>query len=208
METPKNPSERLSETWLIAVRDRLSDIEEVAKKADPAYQPIVFGRLLEVVIQDARVTRQPAKTEPPASGGAPSPTVTPDAGNGRFAQFLRDYGISLETLANVIDLDSGVVLTRNLGTTKAEKTRRIAALLALVNARKSGAFIVGREELVRVCEENAAYDIANFARHMKGVEFNGAVVFTPEGDGYKVSRPGEAFIADVIKGAMSAAGAP
>lgn len=201
MGDPSETKDRERDHWMNAVRDRIPAIEDVAKKADAAYQPIVFGRLLEVVIQDARGGWvSPKAAEAPPANRAASAGV--ETGSGPFARWLGDYAITLESLGNVVDLESGVVLTRNLGSSKADKERRLAALLALVNAHKNGAFYVSREELVRACEEHAAYDTANFARHMKGVEFNGATVFTPEGDGYKVSRPGEAFVADVVKSSL------
>jgi hypothetical protein len=207
MEKPEGPSDREPAPWMNAVAERLKAIEGVVKKADPVYQPILYGRLLEVVIEDARGAHSasPAMGAGAGRGTAPS-THAADAGTGRFGQFLGDYSISLEALGNVVDLESGIVLTRNLGSTKAEKQRRLAALLALVNAHKLGNFFVGREELVRACDEHAAFDTANFARYMKGVVFNGAVVFTPEADGYKVSRPGEAYIAEVVKGSLSPGG--
>lgn len=199
MGDTKKAAGREGDTWMNSVRERIPDIESVAKKADEPFRPIIFGRLLDVVIQDAR-----NESGPQRKIGVPSaaPSSPARAANPSFERWLTEFGVSLDSLANVVDLESGVVLARNLGSSKADKERHLAALLALVNAYKTGAFYVGREELARACEEHAAYDTANFARHMKGVEFSGATVFTPDGDGYKVSRPGEAFVAEVVKSSL------
>ncbi len=208
-----SPSVKQSETWLNEVEATLPKIVAVANGVEDAeYRVAVFERLLDAVLQDARgigVVRlsstspaaPPSPVAPPFGSSTSGPVTN---GAGRFEQFLRDYSISRDALVNVLDLESGQVLTRNLGGNKATKQRKLAALHSLINAAKTGSFYVSRDELVKACSDNAAYDTSNFSANMKQFEFNGAVVFTPDENGYKISRPGEAFVADVVKSSLPA----
>jgi hypothetical protein len=160
------------------------------------FKGLAFQRLFEAAVEDARVATQ--RPMPPTAG-----TVVPGAqahGSGRFQTFLTTEGISLDSLASVLDIEGGQVLARTPGNNKAESQRRIAALLALANAYKTGDFYVSRETLVDACKAHAAYDSANFASNMSSHQFNGSIVFLrdPNG-GYRISRPGEAYLADVVR---------
>lgn len=137
------------------------------------------------------------------------PTIPSNSGpaGARFAKFVADYGLTAAALGNVVDFEGGHVLVRTLHPTTSESERRIGALLALINAQRTGEFEVDRSSLVKACEEHGVYDRPNFSGNFKDFEFNGSTVFLKTDNGYKVSRPGEAYVADVVKALGSATGA-
>lgn len=189
--------EKRAETeWMDRLKDSFEPIERLLRTLPEGlkkHEQIVFERLFEAALQDARGALPRA---PPA--GVPAlPRVAPGVEN--FRRFVSDYGFTMDALANVVDVESGQVLARNLATTKSESERRIAALLALTSAYKTGEFAVTRDQLIDACKLNGAWDSANFASNM-AADFNGSVIFIrdPNG-GYKVSRPGEAYIAEVVR---------
>lgn len=174
---------------LSEVRDTIGDLPHELQSA-------ALQALLPEVIRDIRG---------PQSGGGRTAGHHIDSSHSvisgplRFTKFLADYSISTESLNNVLDIESGHILVRNPASTKADSSRRLAALLSLVNAKKTGEFTVDRDTLVSVCEDHGVYDRANFSTHMKEFQFNGSVVFIKVDNGYRVSVPGEAFVAFVVK---------
>jgi hypothetical protein len=181
-----------------AVKSALPDLKQVLEGVDPPYKSAAFDRLFEVVLQEARGTPS-GKAHTLVAGFNPE-VVAAMNGPARFEQFLKHYSITGAALSKVVDFESGQILSRNLGQSKTEKTRAIAALLALLNARKTGGFTVSRDELVKVCEEHDTFDRPNFARHMAGAEHDGSKVFILDESGvYRVSVPGEAFVAEVVR---------
>jgi|GEM_PF-2870835 len=197
---------RSSSPWLKEVDDAIIPLMAVVNRVPAGLQLPLFERLLDHVLRDAR--REVEQVVPLAPRGAmialPSSAVgTPPSPSEssalRFEHFVRDYGVTPEMLANIVDFETGHVLTRSLGNAKADKQRRLAALLAVINAKRSGTFYVGKDDLVRVCNEHAALDTSNFTATMRRTVYKGAAVFSADENGYRVSRPGEEFVADVIR---------
>lgn len=198
MSVPSRASETTVE-WLGRLKANLGPVQETLEALPEALRSAALQIVLPEVIRDIR--------GPTAFTQAPERTVKAFAtsvvsGPARFTKFLEDYGITAEILANVVDLDSGHILVRTLADTRAESTRRIAALLSLINASKTGEFAIDRDALVKACEDHSVYDRSNFTGHMS-FEYNGAVVFIREENRYRVSRPGEAYVAYVVKGSRS-----
>jgi len=199
MGDESSSAERDETEWMTEIaqptRKLLTLLDSMELPAD--LRPIAFGQMFKVVLSEAR-----GRTLPLRAASEPGPALLPPTARSgaKFARFLADYNLTLESLGNIVDFESAHVLARNLGSTKAESQRRLAAVLALVNAHNTGEFTVSREQLVGACKDHGVLDPTNFASNMSGVEFNGFGVFTrdPNG-GYKVSRPGEAYVAEVVK---------
>lgn len=191
----KNDSE-----WLSRVRDAFEPIGEVVKALPNDLKPYskeTYLELLRATIQDARAGAVRALGPVGAAASAMS-------GEPIFQKFIGDYQFSIDALSHVVDLESSTVLARTPASTKSESQRRIAALLALSNAHKTGEFSVSREKLVDACKGHGVYDSANFAANMD-YTFKGSTVFTRDPDGtYKISRPGEGYVAEVVRSLLGA----
>lgn len=205
MTPPSTPDETGEKPWLDRLKERVPDINGALERVPAECRPVVYGQVFAAVMNEVigKGPHGPGLVTTPGRA-QPSPP-----GGGRWLRFLGEHGISADRLTSIVDLESGHVLARNLGGSRAETQRKLAALIALRNAFRTGEFTISREELVEVCKDHAVYDSSNFASNMAGVEFAGSVVFIRTELGYRVSVPGEAYVADVVRNLLgSAGGAP
>ncbi|HDG97159.1 MAG TPA: hypothetical protein ENG73_03145 [Desulfobacterales bacterium] len=173
------------------VREKLQEIIEISESCPERYRDKCFELLLRALIQHVQHPTQAPLPQPVGEKSAEIPSL--------FDKFLKDYDLLTKDIERLIDLDSGEILARALPKQKSEKQRALAALVSIRHAYKNGEFFIPREELIEECKKFGIYDQTNFSKHMKRTKFAGSAVFIKEGDDWKVSRPGEGWIAETIK---------
>lgn len=197
------------------VEAALPRVKEIIDKVDAPFRPIAFERLLEVVLIDARAEHSaatvPARTLEPSGGLARSaPAIAAplpaERSAGRFDQFSKDFGVTASVLGSVIDIETGQLLTRNLGKSAADKTRTVAVLLTVRNGFRTGSFSVDRDELTKALEEHGLADPSNFNAYMRRTSHKGGVVFQFTDSGFKVPAVAEEYLADRVRAAQPTGG--
>ncbi|MCI4330268.1 MAG: hypothetical protein L3K19_00255 [Thermoplasmata archaeon] len=116
-----------------------------------------------------------------------------------MAGFLASYGLPKDSVENLIDVRSGKVLARDLGRTKRSIQQRLGVLLGLKHFATDGDFAFPQDELVELCRHHGAYDQANFAKTMKATTQDSIAVFVKEGQSWRLTKPGERYLAEVIQ---------
>jgi len=191
--------------WLRPFAERIPKVEKASEAAKPENREATYQVLLRIEAEGFLGSAHPgggASIPLTRPGSPPSPTASTT--KPRLADFMKAYQLSLDDFARVVDLETGHVVTRSLGGTKSEGTRRLGALLALAQAAKTGEFRVPRSDHVKQCEDNGVYDSANYSATMKDTVHDGVAVFVLDGKDWKVTRPGEGYIALVVKSALQA----
>lgn len=176
--------------WLKEIENTLGQILRVVEGCPPEHRP----KLFELLVTHALMQTGPARRE----------QVPPDDGRGGrksgLEEFLAELGISSDSLAAVLDVESGDVHVRDLkARTASDKQRKLAALIAATCYAQGRGFIVPRQALQKKCEDYSIYDVDHFARNMRKAVYARAAVFAPTSDGWRVTKPGEGFVADVLK---------
>lgn len=180
--------------------DRVRLAVEVSKEAGEL-RSIAFERILEALLRPGGnvLVELPKEadvggleTKPPAA--PPSSAAAPSA----HASFFERHKVPLARLEELIELKTGQIIAVDLGDTITERHRKIAALIAARNAALSGQLTVPADQLKSQCEAFSIYDTDNTSTYVRKTEFGGARVFLREGKGYKVSRPGEGYVASVL----------
>jgi hypothetical protein len=183
--------------WMERLKTSLDPIDRILAELPGGLQPFkqaAFTRLFDEAVKDARLGSSAEAGSSTERTAARGPT------NALFQKFLTDYKIDSSALSNIVDIESGQVLARTLHSTRSESQRRLAALLSVAAAHRTGDFAISRDQLVDACKAHGVYDSANFASNMT-TDYNGSVIFIKDltSGGYKVSRPGEAYLAMVIR---------
>jgi len=197
---------RGEDDWLSHIAERISDVEKAAERARPENREATYQVLLRVEAERILGASRAGGAAPASAAGTGTPPATAGGAKPRLADFMKTYQLTLDDFARVVDLETGHVVTRNLGGSKSEGTRRLAVFLAVAQAAKTGEFRVSRSEHVKQCEENAVYDSANYSATMKETVHNGVSVFVLDGKDWKVTRPGEGYIAAIVKAALQGNG--
>lgn len=181
--------------WLQNIEDLLPAIMDVVKKCDEPFQPKCFEVLLEAVL------RTPEHERHKAPATVPGGVILRPSGAGKVLQdLLSKANLDQDGLANLIDLETGDVLVTNLGANKAQMQRTIAILIAIRHLVVDGNLRVPKDELIAQCRRAGAYDEGNFAGHMATAKTGaGVLVFVKDGDGWRVSPPGHAYLIETLK---------
>ncbi len=179
--------------WLTSIEELLPDIVTAAKQCEELFQQKCFELLLMRALGGASNGHLPSRSQ-----GRQTPALVED--NRKIGNFLERSGLDPNRIADLIDFDTGAILVSDLGKNKAERQRKIAALIALRSMLAGGEFKVPKDKLIEQCKHFDAYDPKNFASNMKTTVHNDARVFVQDQDGWKVSGPGESFIVATVKG--------
>ncbi len=188
------------EKWLSTIRQTISEIEEVLKGLEEPLKTKAFEILLQRVVDNPNTEIQVRPTRMEAESASVASPV-------KYQAFLDKLGESEEALRNIMDFDTGYVYMTQLGATKAEKQKTLAALIAIRHLRLEGNARIPKEELVAQCKEHDAYDSTNFSTHMRTHKLNNARVFQDEAKhGWSVTRPGEAYLVSRVRDLLPRSG--
>jgi|Deesub1362A_J573_1020465.scaffolds.fasta_scaffold05757_2 ribosomal protein S18 len=177
--------------WLEEIASLLPDISELAKQCEEPFREKCFELLLTHALKEITTRETSKRTESSEKSQAQFTQ--------KYQKFLQQYNINHDEIRRLIDFDSGEILARNLGKSKAEKQRKLAALIALYHCFIEGELYVPKDELKRHCEQSNVYDVTNFSKYMRNAKHNDSKVFIQHDNGWKVSAPGEEFIVKTIK---------
>ncbi len=183
--------------WLASVETLIPEVQRLAKTCDERFQAIAFQLLLERVLKEFASPRLSEEHHPGNGDG------TARVAHGTGASLSR-LGMAKGDLGRLVDLETGEILVTRLGKTKSERQRKIAMLVAAFHYATEGKFRVPRTELMERCKHFDAYDSSNFTKPMKGTEAGGIRLFVEDKDDWKISGPGESFVASTIKGLLTA----
>jgi hypothetical protein len=179
-------------TLLKQVELEVADVEPICR---PVAYEVVLSRRLSVM-----GFSQPATTSVQSPGQGPAPGST-DGLPIRFTEFLEQQKLMLDDLANLYDAASGEVISRDIGAVKSEGQRKLAAVLSIMSAQKTGEFRVSRDAHNRACKLFGVEDSANYAYTMRNTQHEGVAVFVLDANrkDWIVTRPGQAYVATVAK---------
>ena len=185
--------------WLLEAPSIVRAIQEVADACEEPYRLKCFELLL-----NRWLAASPTRIGGQTRSAKPDFTMLPSGDlidwEGVQRGFLGPAGLTREALDSVLDLDTGEVLVTDLGRTGADIQRRLGGLLALYHFIKEGQFVLRQDELVNKCRRYGGVDTSNFTAYMRSAKFQGAAVFVQEGrDAWRVTKPGERFIADIVR---------
>jgi hypothetical protein len=118
--------------------------------------------------------------------------------NPKFNRFLSDNNLTLELLNNLIDLDTGEIISTKLGNKGSDITRNIAVLISLWHFTKGGEFSFKLNELV---EKGKSYGVEfhNQKRDLKKAIFNDKRVFLENGEDWKIPTQTQGYVVKTIK---------
>jgi hypothetical protein len=185
-------------SWLEDAASVIRDIERVAEGCSSPYRATCFQQLLSHWLA-SRPEGGLSRTT--STAGEPKAQVaeSSQAIGRHLAAFFESHGLRPDTFEDLIDPQTGKVLVRDLGRTKRSIQQRLAVLLCLGHFANEGEFAVTQAELVEMCRHYGAFDAANFAKTMRTTMQDSISVFVKSGDSWRLTRPGERFLADVIK---------
>jgi len=179
------------------IKKILPKIREISLQCEEQFQEKCFEILLLDAIQGEKSQNVPLQINNGSS--LTSGNIIPKS-NLEFQNFIRHYGLDLNKINQVVDLDTGKIYTKKFGSSVASRQRQIAALIALTNCARNGQFVIQKEELRNQCEDLSSYDSKNFATNMKStLTEKKAIVFDDKGDYWKVTPPGEEMISAIVK---------
>jgi hypothetical protein len=187
-------------TWLPEAMKAIAEIQHSVSQLDEELRQVTYEVLLGhwLRVGNGGNSRPSIEASAPEVLAESGPQSTRDGS--RFTrQFLAPHGLPMYALDEIIDPKTGEILVHDLGRTKAEVQRRLGALLSLAHFVKEGVFIFPQVELVEKCRHYGVYDKDNFATTLKDASFNGGVVFVRDGESWRVTKPGERYVANVVK---------
>lgn len=183
-----------SKSWLKQVRADLKEILGIVAECDEPYKQKCFEILFSRAVNAVKVV--PAASSEAGKGG----TEKHDKPKlGRFQSFLSQYGITVEDLSRLVDLDTGDVLVTGLGDEKADVQRKLAMLVSIYHFAKEGELLVPKVELQKKCVEFGVYVPKHFVDHMKEAKWNKTVLFVKVDAGWKVTSPASGYVAEFVK---------
>lgn len=179
------------------IRNRIATIQSIADSCSQEYRVACFSILLQNLFQGSVSSGQGVrKSEDKASSSAPPTSIHP-----RAARWLTESAIG-DRISEVLDLESGQILTTRLGANQAAQSRTIAALMCVHAAMSTGEFKVPKEAHRELCRTSGALDASNYAATMRNFTVDGRKVFL-EQDSYWVLAPeGMRWATECILGAI------
>ena len=119
-------------------------------------------------------------------------------------KFLERYGLTLEDLNQVFykDGDNILPLYEDLKTTKTSECQlRIALMLALRTAIKTGEFTFNGEAVRSECQTRKCYDAANFASTFRRYAefFDGLEKYESSAPTVRLSEGGRKMLSELVK---------
>jgi len=188
----------IDDSWFEETKKLIGKITELVKECDEPYREKCFEILLMEAIKQTWNPSSARDREKLKVRETPS-VIIPGPSSQRFEIFLSENGLTVEEIGRVIDINSGAILTRNLGSSISDIQRKTAILIAVYHLFKDGELIIPKKELKEWCEKLGAYNVDNFARYMKTAEHDNIVIFVDDKVGWKISAPGEKYLTKVIK---------
>lgn len=187
--------------WLVEASEIIPEIMKVAEKCDEPYKQKCF----EILLSHALRAEGVQVLRPDQPGGVAVP-VSVGVASRKFDMFLKQNNWTVETIGNLVDLESGEILTMGLGSKRTEVQRKLAVLVAIHGLCKHGELIIPRDHLKKSCVRQGVYDQANFSKNMRTARIKNSVVFVEDASGWKVTGPGEAFVVDTLKELLKSVG--
>jgi hypothetical protein len=182
--------------WLEKVDSVLPEIRKVVNNCDEPYRQKCFEILLTYALNsDLIQSRSESKKERDEKTLIEeSPVVL---SNSKFNKYLIDNGISLESINGLIDLNSGDILSNNLGKNSPDITKNIAILISLWHFSKDGEWSFEKNELIK---KTKPYGVKfhNHFRDIKKVAFEGKKVFLCDGKICKIPIPSLGYVTKTI----------
>jgi hypothetical protein len=188
--------------WLDHLDRQVDKIVDVVRKFPPELREKALERILDHTLSVA--VRHPTNSLSSQDSGANPPQVgvlSSDA-TGAYSRFLTEFELSMTDIESVINVNTGEILARDLGKRGAEIQRHIAALLALANFARTGAFATSPDAIMMQSRRFSITDSANLAANIRRAEQGGLRVFQFENNEWHVTKSGEVYIADVVKAAL------
>lgn len=170
--------------WLDEIERILPSIQKVAESCKNSFQEKCFELLLGYALGSYD-----------SNTGVGLGTVA--STSAKYRHFLEQHGIEPAGLTQLLDFESGEILTRELGRNRAEVQRGIASLIALWHCAQDDEFTIPRDELDRHCTTFDALD-EHLARNLRRTIVDGSRVFIEHEGNWRLSAPGEAYLARVI----------
>jgi hypothetical protein len=171
------------------VKDKIGEIIEISNKCPDKYQVKCFEILLNTVIgeyigsdQFTATTASNVSQKRPISEGS----------------FFSQYDITQDEWEKVYHYDGTTysIIAKNLKVKgKANKQKRIALLLGVKNLLETDEAFIQRESLIQLCKQYDAFDLSNFATHMR----KSSDLFIQKADGWILTKPGKELAAQIIK---------
>lgn len=173
--------------WLKDMEHIIPLIQDVAKQCDQSFQVKCFELLLNHALGDV------------GGEAAAIPIGIPTDVSRPFVNLLREHDIGIEDLGQIMDIATGDVFVADLGTSNADRQRRLAALMALRSYALEGDPRFLREELRDRSRTLGIYDRANFSTNLRDFQYENTRVFTGTDDGWRVTAPGLRYVADTLR---------
>lgn len=194
--------------WLDWVESWVPRVGKIAAELPEALQPVFFEAVLDHILSgpipagEGRPdsTTPPRGTQPPSATPAQPSAMRPE----RWHAFTKEFSISISDVEKLVNSNTGEILVRNLARRGSEVQRRVAALTALWKCSQGQEMTVTTDEIMKESKRFGVDDSANLAANLRRTQWKGLAVFTFEGGEWKVTRNGEEFVADIVKGLVGA----
>jgi hypothetical protein len=182
------------EEW-IAIENEVKEIVKVCETCPETYRLKCF----EILMMGFTNSGASGSIETPKPKNLVKALVPQTKVGTEFVTFLKGINLSIEEISQVVDLESGNILTRNFPSDKATIQRQIAALIAICHVYKEGDPVVPKEELKNWCNKFGALDTGNFTAIMKNAKHGTTAIFVETENGWKVTAPCYPYLAKTVK---------
>jgi hypothetical protein len=184
--------------WLEKIDSVLPEIKKVVNNCDEPYRQTCFEILLTYALNSDLIQKSPEQKGPEKRyiTSIEKPRIA--SSNSKFEKFLIDNSISHDSIDNLIDLNSGDIISTKLGKKGSDTTRIIAVLISLWHFSKEGEFSFKLTELV---DKTKPYGVGchNHKRDLRKASFEGKKVFLEDGEIWKIAIPTQGYVIKTIK---------
>ena len=186
--------------WLKSVETVLPQIEVVAMKCDETLRKSCFEMLLSHYLDSIKFPSQKKKSLEDDTGGKEEADSFLGVFSKPFEIFLQKNSLKIEEIeTNLENLRTGEIYIRDLGTKmRSEQQRRIAVLIGLKNLAASGDSKIPDKDLIKTCQDFVIYDSKNFVANMENGRYNNSTIFSKDGDSWKFTPNGNAYMAIIV----------
>lgn len=197
--------------WKKQIEVELPEILRISKKCDEKFQQKCFELILSRALhstlpelssnfaEDNDVPPQKVPTTRPVENATEKSGAIIDV---KFNRFLSENSLSFDVINNLIDLESGQILSTKLGGKGSDINRNVAVLLSLWNFSKNGIFSVSMSKLKEKTKEYGV-EFHNQPRDLRNASFEGRKVYIENGDEWKIPTQNQGYVVETIKELIS-----
>lgn len=184
--------------WLEKINSLLPEIKNVVNNCDESYRQKCFEILLTYALNSDAIQNYPDQKGPERREMTLTKKPQITSSHSKFEKFLMDNNISLDSINNLIDLNSGDIIRTKLGKKGTDTTRIIAVLISLWNFSKEGEFSFKLTDLVN---KTKPYGVGchNHKRDLRKASFEDKKVFLEDGEIWKIAVPAQGYVIKTIK---------